>query len=63
MKLYIVQRSDETQWNDCDEQTILAENENQALELANKEEGIWYISEIVDINKSRILTKSYNPYY
>lgn len=63
MKLYIVQRSDETQWNDCDEQAILAENENQALELANKEEGIWYISEIVDINKSRILTKSYNPYY
>ena len=52
MKLYIVKRYDEVDWDECAEQTILARDEVEALELANRLYGSWYIDEIVDMTKS-----------
>lgn len=56
MNLYIVKRYDEVDWDECTEQTILARDEVEALELANREYGSWYIDEVVDMTKSRVLT-------
>lgn len=63
MNLFILRRRDNTKWNDCDEQTILAKNEEEALRLAENEDGIWYIFDVVNMSEPRVLTKSFDPYY
>ncbi len=59
MNLYIVVREDETWYDECTEQTILAENENKALEMASKEYGKWRIHEVVDMTKPKVLTQHF----
>lgn len=63
MNLFILCRRDNTKWNECDEQTILAKNEEEALRLAENEDGIWYIFDVVNMSEQRVLTKSFDPYY
>lgn len=59
MKVYIVERVDEVDYDECKEQTIVAENVDRALELAEKEYGVWKIKKKVDLNKEQVLTQYY----
>ena len=59
MRLFIVKRNDTTDYDECIEQTILATSEKEALDLASREYGSWYIFEEVAMSKSRVLTQHY----
>lgn len=59
MKVYIVKRTDDYGYDECTEQTIVAENADRALELAEKEYGVWEIKEKVDLDKEQILTQHF----
>lgn len=59
MKVYIVERVDDCGYDECLEQTIVAGNVDRALELAEKEYGVWKIKEKVDLNKEQVLTQHF----
>lgn len=60
MKVYIVERKDDYNWDEYIEQTIVAESEERAIELAKKEYGEWKIKKNVDLSKEQVLTKDFN---
>lgn len=60
MKVYIVERKDDYNWDEYIEQTIVAESEERAIELAKKEYGEWKIKKSVDLSKEQVLTKDFN---
>ena len=60
MKVYIVERKDDYNWDEYIEQTIVAESEERAIELAKKEYGEWKVTKIVDLSKEQVLTKYFN---
>ena len=60
LNVYVVQREDDWDYDEYVEQTIVAESEERALELANNEYGVWSIREKVDLNKEKVLTKYFN---
>jgi hypothetical protein len=60
LNVYVLERQDDWGYDECIEQTIVAENEERAIELASKEFGVWGIKTIVDLNKEQILTKETN---
>ena len=60
LNVYVVQREDDFDYDEYVEQTIVAESEKRALELANNEYGVWSIKEKVDLNKEKVLTKDFN---
>ena len=59
MKVYVVERVDDYGYDECTEQTIVAKNVDRALELAEKEYGVWKIKEKVDLNKEQVLTQHF----
>lgn len=59
MKVYVVERVDDYGYDECAEQTIVAENVDKALELAEKEYGVWKIKKKVDLNKEQVLTQHF----
>lgn len=60
LNVYVVERKDDFGWDEYIEQTIVAESEERALELANIQYGAWEIKEKVDLNKEKVLTKDFN---
>lgn len=56
LKVYIVERTDNFDYDECIEQTIVASTEERAIELANKQYGTWKIKRTVDLNKEQVLT-------
>lgn len=60
LSVYVLERQDDWGYDECIEQTIVAENVERAIELASKEYGVWGIKTIVDLNKEQILTKETN---
>ena len=63
LNVYIVERLDGWDYDDCIEQTLIAENDERALELARKEVGVWGIKRIVDLTKEQVLTQNYHGSY
>ena len=59
MKIYIVERVDDYGYDECTEQTIVAENVDRALELAESEYGVWKIKKKVDLNEEQVLTQHF----
>lgn len=59
LNVYVVERTDETDWEECIEQTIVAETKERAIELASKEYGVWDITKKVDLNIEQVLTKDF----
>ncbi|MCS6103456.1 hypothetical protein DWV13_01880 [Clostridium botulinum] len=57
LNVYILERKDEYDYDQCIEQTIVAKTEERAIELADKEYGIWEVTKIVDLNLEQVLTK------
>lgn len=60
LNVYIVEREDDYGYDEFIEQTIVAETEEKAIELANRECGIWIINKKVDLNLEQVLTKNSN---
>lgn len=57
MKVYVVKRADEWEYDCPIEQTIVAKNKERALEIAiQKAGGEWEIEKEVDLEKEQILT-------
>ncbi|MCW6111910.1 hypothetical protein [Clostridium sporogenes] len=59
LNVYVVERTDETDWDEYIEQTIVAETKERAIELASKEYGVWDITKKVDLNIEQVLTKDF----
>lgn len=60
LNVYIVSRKDEIDYDEYDELTIVAENEEQALKMANDYYGEWKVIRKVSLYTPEILTASYN---
>ncbi|WP_024614681.1 hypothetical protein [Clostridium sp. Ade.TY] len=60
LNVYIVERKDDFDWDEYKEQTIVAESEKRAIELANREYGEWQVKKSVDLTKEQVLTKAFN---
>lgn len=58
LNVYVVERADKCDYDECDEQTIVASSPERAIELASKEYGEWVIKSVVDLNIEQILTTS-----
>lgn len=59
MKVFVVNRKDEIDYDEYTEQTIVASSSEKALELANKEYGEWKILREVDLTQEQVLTKDF----
>lgn len=60
LNVYVVERDDTYGYDEYIEQTIVAETEKRAIELANQEYGVWIITKKVDLNMEQVLTKNSN---
>lgn len=60
LNVYIVEREDDWDYDQCIEQTIVAPTEERAIKLANKEYGIWKVTRVVDLNIEQVLTTNWN---
>ncbi|NFO86474.1 hypothetical protein FDC58_10570 [Clostridium botulinum] len=60
LNVYVVERQDDWDYDECIEQTIVAKTEERAIELANKEHGVWIVDKKVDLNIEQVLTKQTN---
>lgn len=58
MKIFIATRKDMIDWDQCDEQTILAKDEEEALLLASMQFGDWQVKQI-KTKEGMVLTKSF----
>jgi len=58
--VYVLKRQDNWKYDECIEQSIVAETEQRAIELAGKEIRIWSISKKVDLGVEQVLTKDMN---
>lgn len=57
LNVYILKIKGRWSYDQCVEQTIVAKDEERALQIANKEDGIWVIDRQVDLNVEQVLTK------
>ncbi|BAO04738.1 uncharacterized protein CBO05P1_019 [Clostridium botulinum B str. Osaka05] len=60
LNVYVLARQDDWNYDECVEQTIVAKSEERAIELANKEYGVWGIIKKVDLDVEQVLTKDVN---
>ncbi|MCD3234290.1 hypothetical protein G8V06_10800 [Clostridium botulinum D/C] len=60
LNVYILERNDSFGYDEYVEQTIVAETEERAVELASKEYGEWIVTKKVNLDKEQVLTKDFN---
>lgn len=58
IRIFIATRVDRPDWDECEEQTILAYSKEEALELAEYEYGEWKVEEIENLTP-QVLTQSF----
>ncbi|WP_049043260.1 hypothetical protein [Clostridium sporogenes] len=60
LNVYVLERQDSFSYDEYVEQTVVAETEERAIELASKEYGVWCVDKKVDLGIEQILTKDFN---
>lgn len=60
LNVYVLERNDRFTYDEYVEQTIVAEMEERAVELASKEYGEWIVTQKVNLDVEQVLTKDFN---
>lgn len=60
LNVYVLHRKDSFRYDEYVEQTIVAETEERAVELASQKYGQWEVTQLVDLDKEQVLTTDFN---
>jgi len=60
LNVYVLERNDSIGYDEYIEQTVVAETEERAIELASEEYGEWFVAKKVNLDEEQVLTKDFN---